>query len=74
MLLLHRAPDNPHQQIIKRLLAVEGDTILEDMDSKQVVEIAQVGWASTASGVAGFDSAATASGCWSAIQSAAAAV
>lgn len=40
--VLCRAPDNPHQQIIKRLLAVEGDTILEDEDTGATVDITQV--------------------------------
>lgn len=35
------APDNPHQQIIKRLLAVEGDTILEDPSTGTTVDITQ---------------------------------
>jgi len=40
--VLCRAPDNPHQQIIKRLLAVEGDTITEDEDTGATVDITQV--------------------------------
>eukprot|EP00879_Flechtneria_rotunda_P006819 GHRR01007163.1.p1 GENE.GHRR01007163.1~~GHRR01007163.1.p1 ORF type:complete len:169 (+),score=19.12 GHRR01007163.1:226-732(+) len=35
------APDNPHQQIIKRLLALEGDTILEDKQQGSWVEVPQ---------------------------------
>lgn len=40
--LLHRAPDNPHQQIIKRLLALEGDTFIEDTDTAATTTIGQV--------------------------------
>ncbi|WIA11859.1 hypothetical protein OEZ85_011945 [Tetradesmus obliquus] len=35
------APDNPHQQIIKRLLAVEGDTIIEDAKTHSWTEVPQ---------------------------------
>lgn len=42
VLLLCRAPDNPHQQIIKRLLAVEGDTIVEDTATGATAHIPQV--------------------------------
>lgn len=38
----HRAPDNAHQQIIKRLLALEGDTVIEDPRSGSWVEVPQV--------------------------------
>lgn len=43
-MLVHccRAPDNPHQQIIKRLLALEGDTIIEDPKHGSWVEVPQV--------------------------------
>jgi hypothetical protein len=37
-----RAPDNPHQQIIKRLLALEGDTIIEDAKTQTWTEVPQV--------------------------------
>eukprot|EP00878_Enallax_costatus_P026389 GHUV01028321.1.p1 GENE.GHUV01028321.1~~GHUV01028321.1.p1 ORF type:complete len:168 (+),score=18.52 GHUV01028321.1:205-708(+) len=35
------APDNPHQQIIKRLLALEGDTIIENSKKRTWVEVPQ---------------------------------
>lgn len=41
-----RAPDNPHQQIIKRLLALEGDTIIDDTATgatQQVTQVSRVG-------------------------------
>jgi hypothetical protein len=41
--LLCRAPDNPHQQIVKRLLAVEGDVLLEDPGiTNSAVDVPQV--------------------------------
>lgn len=37
-----RAPDNPHQQIIKRLVAVEGDLFLENSEQGSWKEVPQV--------------------------------